>query len=150
DLVTRTQELQLARTKANWQKQIYETTVELIDRLKAGDTPEQLHDRFQDRPLGPNREKLISAYAEFRLARATLKRNEALRSSTQAISQKQYEQALAGYEAAVATYQALMDSMGFEAKITHDMAQQDLRAAETAVRVAKENLRVMGLNADGS
>ncbi|MBX6315193.1 MAG: efflux RND transporter periplasmic adaptor subunit [Isosphaeraceae bacterium] len=149
DLVTRSQELEIAQTKAAWQEAIYKTTVELIERIKAGDTPEEIHQRFEGRAIGENRERLITAYAQFRLAEKTLERNRELRRS-RAIPEKTYQQSLAAFEAAQATYQALMDRLEFEAKLQRELAQQEVRQAETAVRVAQERLRVLGVKPDGT
>jgi multidrug efflux pump subunit AcrA (membrane-fusion protein) len=144
DLVTRTQAMDVARAKADWQDALYRSTNELIERLKANDTPDEIHRRFEDRPIGETRERLITAYATFRLAEVTLERNQELQAKN-AISLSQYQQARAEYESASAVYEGLMDRMGFEAALAHTQARQARRQAETAVRVAIESLRVLGL-----
>ena len=44
-------------------------TLELIERLEAGRLARGDPRRFEDRPVGANRERLMTAYAEYRLAR---------------------------------------------------------------------------------
>jgi membrane fusion protein, heavy metal efflux system len=149
DLVTRVQELEIAGTRADWQGAIYKTTTELIERLKAGDSPDKIHERFEGRPLGENRERLMTAYAQYRLTKAARERNEQLLGS-RAVSMAKYQESVAEFEAAQATYQALMDRMGFEAKLAHSLAQQELHQAETSVQVARERLRVLGVKPDGT
>src|SRR5262249_10004359 len=127
DLMTRRQELELARIQADWRRSIYESTIKLVVSIKAGDTPDQIHEQFHDQILGSNREKLVGALAQFRLAKSAMERNKALVTGTQSVPYKQYQQSVAEYEAARATYQALMDSSGYEAKLASDVATQELR-----------------------
>ena len=44
DLYTRLQTLEIAQAQADWQEMIYANTLELLERLKKGETPEQIHD----------------------------------------------------------------------------------------------------------
>ncbi len=48
ELLTKTQELEIAETRATWQAGITEATLDLIDRLKAGDTPEEIQSGFEE------------------------------------------------------------------------------------------------------
>ena len=43
ELYTRLQTLDVARAQADWQETIYRNTLELIERLEKGETPEQIH-----------------------------------------------------------------------------------------------------------
>ncbi len=149
ELVTRLQELEIASSRARWQSDICRATLELIDRLKSGGTPEQIEQEFEDRPVGADRERLMTAYANFRLADAKFDRSRTLRSDN-AVSVEDYQQSRAEYEAALATYQALMDRVGFEALLENSRTQQVRRQAETAVKVARERLRVLGVRPDGT
>ena len=78
ELYTRLQTLEIAQAQADWQETIYRNTLDLLERLQQGETPEQIHDAFEDRPVGENREKLMTAYAQYRLAVATIERNREL------------------------------------------------------------------------
>ena len=51
---------------------------------------------------------------------------------------------------AQATYQSLMDQMGYEARLANTRAQQAMKQAETAVRAAQERLRILGVKPDGT
>jgi cobalt-zinc-cadmium efflux system membrane fusion protein len=149
ELFTRLQTLDVARTQASWQEAIFGNTIELLGRLQKGESPEQIHNAFSDRALGENREKLMTAYAQYRLAKATIDRNRDL-FAQKLITPKQFEQVKADYEVAQATYQSLMDEMGYEARLANTRAQQAWRQAETAVRAAKERLRILGVKPDGT
>ena len=78
ELYTRQQALDVAKAQADWQQMIYRNTLELIERLEKGETPEQIQTAFADRAVGENRERLMTAYAQYRLAIATIERNREL------------------------------------------------------------------------
>ena len=149
DLVSRLQELEIARARSDWQTEIYQATLALIERLKSGDSPTQIQEEFENRAVGENRERLMTAYAKFRLADAVRERNEHLREGN-AVSLENYQQTLAEYEAAMASYKSLMDRVGFEARLEYSRLQQERKQAETSVRVARERLRVLGVPPDGT
>ena len=65
----------------------------------------------------------MTAYAQYRLAVATIERNRDLYAQ-KLITPKQFEKVNADYEVAQATYQSLMDQMGFEARLANTRAQQ--------------------------
>lgn len=149
ELYTRLQILDVAQAQATWQEKIHATTIELIGRLQKGETPDQIHNAFTERAVGENREKLMTAYAQYRLAIATIDRNRDL-ISQKLITAKQFEKVKADYEVAQATYQSLMDQMGYENQLAYTRAEQSLKQAQTAVRAARERLRILGVNPDGT
>lgn len=149
ELYTRLQGLEVARSQADWQGTIYRNTLDLIDLLREAKTPEKIHEALEDRPVGQDRERLMTAYAQFRLATATIERNRDLYAQ-QLITTKQFQQVNADYEVAAATYHSLMDQIGYEVRLAHTRAQQALKQAETAVRTAQEHLRILGVKPDGT
>lgn len=149
ELYIRLQSMELARTQADWQETIYHNTLDLIDRLKRGETPQQIHGAFTSKALGENREKMMTAYAQFRLAEVTLQRNRELYAQ-KLITPKHFQQVNADFEVAQATYQSLMDQMGFDARLANIRAQQARRQAETSARAAQERLRILGVKPDGT
>ena len=149
ELYTRLQTLEVAKDQAAWQETIYRNTLELIKALQKGESPEEIHRRFADRAVGENREKLMTAYAQYRLAIATIERNRELFAQN-LITPKQFQQVNADYEVAQATYQSLMDQMGYEARLANTRARQARQQAEAAVRAAQERLRILGVKPDGT
>lgn len=149
DLYTRLQELEIAKAQAEWEEMVYRNTQELIELLRKGESPEEIQRRFVDRAVGEDRERLMTAYAQYRLAIATVERNREL-NAQKLITPKQFQEVTAGYEVAQATYQSLMDQTGFEAKLANTRARQAKRQAETAVRTAEERLRILGVKPDGT
>jgi len=147
DLLMNLQALDIALAQANWQETVLNNTNELIERLKAEDSPEEIHDRFADKPVGANRERLMTAYTAQRLAKANLNRKSELYQQ-EIIRGQQIEESKARFDADLATYQTLMDQMGYETELANIRAQQALRQAETAVLVAREKLQVLGVDPD--
>ena len=144
ELYTRLQTQEVARDQAAWQETIYQNTLELIKALQKGESPEEIHRRFADRAVGENRVKLITAYAQYRLAIATIERNRELFAQN-LITPKQFQQVNADFEVAQATYQSLMDQMGYEARLANTRARQARHQAEAEVRVAQEQLRILSV-----
>jgi membrane fusion protein, heavy metal efflux system len=149
ELYTRLQTLEIARSQADWQSTIYRNTVDLLDRLRRSETPDEIHDAFKDRAVGENREKLMTAYAQFRLASAKIDRNRELHEQ-KLITPKRFEEVVADYQVARATYHGLMDQMGYEVRLANTRALQALKQAETSVRAAREHLRILGVKSDGT
>ena len=144
ELRTQSQLLEVARTEAEWQREIYANTLELIDGLKRGDAPEAIQKQLGDRPVGAGRDLLMTAYAQYRLTTAALERvNDLYKNGVVAVGRRQ--QAETAHDAAAGSYQALLDSTGYEAKLANLRAQQALRQAETAVDVAREQLKILGV-----
>lgn len=149
ELYTREQTLEVAKAEADWEEMVYRNTQELLEHLRKGENPEAIQRRFVDRTVGENRERLLTAYAQYRLAQATIERNRELHSQ-KLITPKQFQEVTAAFEVAQATYESLMDEMGYEAKLANTRAQQAKHQAETAVRTAQERLRIFGVKADGT
>lgn len=149
ELYTRQQTLEVAKAEADWEEMVYRNTQELLEHLRKGENPETIQRRLVDRAVGENRERLLTAYAQYRLAQATIERNRELHSQ-KLITSKQFQEVTAAYEVAQATYESLMDEMGYEAKLANTRARQAKHQAETAVRTAQERLRIFGVKADGT
>ncbi|MFO0959286.1 MAG: efflux RND transporter periplasmic adaptor subunit [Isosphaeraceae bacterium] len=149
DLYTRLQALDVARTQFDWQDQIYSSTTDLLERIQKGESPETIHNALTKRAVGENRERLITAYAQYRLAAATMSRNKDLYAQ-ELITEKQFLQVTAEYEVARSAYQGLMDQTGFENRLAYTRAGQALKQAESMVRSTRERLRILGVNPDGT
>jgi membrane fusion protein, heavy metal efflux system len=143
-LYTQQQTLEIARSQAEWQETIHRNTLELIESLRRGESPDEIHQRFEHRVVGDNREKLITAYTQNRLAAATFERRRQLHRE-KIISIQQFQESRAEYEMRLAAYQTLMDQTEYQARLELTRARQALRQAETAVRAAREHLRILGI-----
>lgn len=144
ELRTQRQLLGVAEAQARRQEEVYANTLELIAGLKRGDEPDQIHKDLEGRPVGAGRERIMTAYAQFRVASAAMQRHTSLIKS-KAIAMSQFQQVRATYEAAASTYQALLDSTEYDARLAHLQAQQARAQAETAVDVARDRLKILGV-----
>lgn len=144
ELRSQLQLLEVAQAQATWQAEVHANTRELIAGLKRGDEPDTIQKKLEGRPVGAGRDRLMSAYAQYRLASAALERNKSLVEG-HAVSMSQFQQARAAYEAASGSYQALLDSTEYEARLADLRAQQAERQAETAVGVSRERLKILGV-----
>ncbi|OJW06896.1 MAG: hypothetical protein BGO49_16710 [Planctomycetales bacterium 71-10] len=147
DLLMNLQSLDVALAQARWQETILKNTLELIERLKAEDSPEDINAKFAEKPVGTNRERLMTAYTAHRLAKANLARQSDLYDQ-EIIRGRLMEESKARFDADLAAYQTLMDQMGYETNLANVRAQQALRQAETSVLVAREKLQVLGVDPD--
>jgi multidrug efflux pump subunit AcrA (membrane-fusion protein) len=146
DLYTQLQAMEVARARAEWQETVYNNALELAKSLQRGDSPEEIHRRFEHRAVGEDREKLMTAYTHYRLAEASYARKRDLYDQ-KIITELPLHEARAQYEVDLASYQTLMDQMEYRTKLALTQARQALRQCETAVRVAREQLRILGIRA---
>lgn len=149
ELYTKLQTLEVAQSQADWQAMTYKNTLDLVERLRKHETPDTIHAAFEGKPVGENREKLLTAYAQFLLASAKINRNRDLFKQN-LITTKYFEEVNADYEVARSTYESLMDEMGYSVRLSNIRAQQALRQAQASVRAAQEHLRILGVKPDGT
>lgn len=139
--------LEIARAKLNWQETIYHNALDMIQRLRERPDPDELQREFANRPVGRTREQLLTAYANLHLSEIASERYEKL-SGKEAVPVALAQQKEARYQVDKATFQGLMDRMAFEVTLDYTQARQALREARTAVKVARETLRVFGVPID--
>jgi RND family efflux transporter MFP subunit len=141
DALTR---LEIARATLNWQETIYRNGLDMIESLRSDPDPDQIQVKFAERPVGKTREQLLTAYAQFHLSKIASQRYDKL-SKQDAVPLARAQQQRAAYQVDRATFQGLMDRMAFEITLEYTQARQELRESRTAVKVARETLRVYGV-----
>ena len=139
--------LEIARAKLNWQESIYQNSLAMIDALRSKLSPEEIQQKFANKPVGQTREELLRAYAQFYLSRVTSERYQNLREKD-AVSVALSQQKTAEYQVDQAVYQGMMDRMAFDVTLAYTQAKQAQREAQTSVKVARESLRVQGVPVD--
>lgn len=146
-LINALMRLEVAQAKLNWQVTVYHNALDLIDALRENPDPDEVQKKFGKRPIGKIREQLLTAFAQYHLARITSQRYEDL-SKKDAVPLAVAQQKQAAYQVEKATFQGMMDRMAFEVTLDYTLARQELREARTAVKVARETLRVYGVPID--
>ncbi len=139
--------LEVAQANLNWQETVYQNSLDLIEALRKDPDPDQVQKQFGKRPIGRVREQLLTAYAQYHLSRIAAQRYEKL-SAKDAVPLDLAQQKQAAYQVDQATFQGLMDRVAFEVTLEYIRARQALREARTAVKVARETLRVYGVPID--
>jgi multidrug efflux pump subunit AcrA (membrane-fusion protein) len=139
--------LEIAHAKLNWQETAYHNALDLIEALRQNPDPEQIQKKFGNRPIGKIREQLVTAYAQYHLSAIASQRYQEL-SQKDAVPVALAQQKQAAYQVDKATFQGLMDRMAFEVTLDYTRARQEFREARTAVKVARETLRVYGVPID--
>ncbi len=143
DLVRTRLQGEFARVNNEWRQQINTNTQALIKALEAGTPITQVDEMFGDKPMGENRQQLLSAYARLHKSKADYNRLSAL-ASQNVVAGKQLITAKASLEADQATFLALQEQLKFTAWQEALVAQQELQQAEQAVAVAKSRLFILG------
>lgn len=146
NLIDSLQQLEIARARLNWQRTIYENAIDMIDALEQGIAPEEVQQRFADRPVGATRQELLKAYTQYHLSGYEEELYENLRDK-EAVAPARYKVEKAEYEVDRAVFRGLMDRMAFQVTLDYTMARQRLREARTSVKVELEALRVLNASA---
>ncbi|HEY7326092.1 MAG TPA: efflux RND transporter periplasmic adaptor subunit [Gemmataceae bacterium] len=139
--------LEVAQAKLNWQETVYHNALDLIEALRENPDPDEVQKKFGTRPIGKIREQLLTAYSQYHLAHITSQRYQDL-SKKDAVPLALAQEKQGAYQVEKATFQGMMDRMSFEVTLDYTLARQELREARTAVKVARETLRVYGVPID--
>ncbi len=139
-------DLQAARKNCDWYETIHENTCDLLAALEDGQSISMIEEEFRNRPIGAYREQLVSALARLEHTTADHRRVQALGTSG-VIPEKQRILTKAEYESATATYQALHEQIRFSSQRQVLLAQQALKAAETAHAISRSQLLILGYRA---
>lgn len=134
-----------AQANHQWAETIHKNTQALIAALREMPAVLTLENRFQDQPMGDNRQMLISAYAKFHSAEADYLRLKTLREQNVGV-EKDFIHARSDYEAASASYQALLEQLKFVTQRQLRESEQKLQEAVTAERMSRASLLILGFS----
>lgn len=134
-----------ARAKDAWTQQVAANTKELIETLRHDTSMEAIEERFQNRPMGEYREKLLSAYVSLYKSRMDYERLAPL-SRDGVAPAKQLMAAEADRNADRAKLTAWMEQIDQEAQQSALVSQQTLKEADTRVSVDETNLKILGFD----
>jgi len=127
-------------------QEVYDNTLHLLEALDSAPSLETLR-KMNGGAMGENRSVLVSAYAEFVLAKAAYSRERPL-FEKKIVSERDYQAAEAEYKKADAVYAATRDSVGF--KVQKDLleAKQSRQVSQIELTGAKRRLYVLGLTCE--
>ncbi len=147
ELVRARLQAEIARVNSQWKRQISDNTRALIEALEKGTPITQIDRMFADKPMGENRQALLSAYARLHKSKADYERLSSL-ASQNVVAGKQLITAKAALEADEATFLALREQLKFTVWQEALMAEQERQQAEQAVAVAQSKLFILGYHQD--
>ena len=140
-------EAEIAETDFEWQETIHDNTRELLKLLAENATIDEITNTFKSKPIGENRQRTLTAYAELNFAQAAYKREKTLREK-QISSESDYLDAQKGYTVAKAEFEAITEELEFrnrlalmEKKRAVDAAGRDVKEAEQSVQSAEGGVK---------
>jgi len=137
----------IAKVNSDWAETINKNTQALIAALKKQTSLPDLERMFRDKPIGENRSKLLTAYANLYKSRVDYERLKPLGRKGIA-SGKQVLAAKASYEADQATFHAWLEQLKFTARQMALMRQQQLDKALSSEAIARSKLYILGYTSD--
>jgi multidrug efflux pump subunit AcrA (membrane-fusion protein) len=147
NLRARQRELATARTEADWRRTVDSNVALLIEALRKGVSAQDLERRFADKPLGTDRAKLMSAYADFEIASHEEQKQTDL-NKRKIVGEHPVFIAKHNREGAQAKFEAELEQIKYDAKQQRRVAEQRLHDAEAGVIDAAERLRILGVAED--
>ena len=138
---------EFARINYEFMREINENTQALIKVLTDRPPLEKIEETFGDQRLGENREKLMTAYTSLYKARSDYERltplvEKGIAAGKQAIAAK------AQFEAAEATFLAVLEQLKFTASQQALLAEQKLQKAVQTVAASRSRLFILGYKQD--
>ncbi len=124
-------------------EEIYHNTMKLLEMLKSSPALDALRQADLG-PMGNNRSQLISAYAEYSLAKAAYEREKQLLEK-KITSEEDFLKAETAFRKADAQYQSVRDSVAFSVQQELREAQRAQQVREIELKGAERNLYVLGL-----
>jgi cobalt-zinc-cadmium efflux system membrane fusion protein len=135
--------LEFAEARNRWVQDVGRNTQEMIARMRASASVDEIEQALKDRPMGEYREKLMSAYVSFLKAQAHMQRLSPL-SESGAVPTRQILEAESELNATRATLQSLLEQIAQDTVQEAKLAAQSVRELQTGVAVSETNLRILG------
>lgn len=146
NLAARQRELTVARSEAEWRSMVATNVESLIVELRKGTQANQLAPQFADKILGEQRASLLSAFADYEMARhEEQKQSDLFR--RQIIGEHPASIATHAREASQSKFEAILEQVRFDAAKNKRLADQKLSDADAGVIEAIQRLRILGIEA---
>jgi cobalt-zinc-cadmium efflux system membrane fusion protein len=135
--------LEQAKVKDRWNQEVAKNTQELVVALRAGESTEAIEAKFRNRPIGENREKLLSAHAALTKSSADLERIDSL-AQTGVVEGKRMLAAKATRDVDWATFQAWLEQTDQQTRYNALLSSQLVQEAQARLAVAEASLKILG------
>ncbi len=135
--------LEFALVKDRWTQDVSKNTQSMIGLMRKQASIDDIEQALKDRPLGDNRQTLMTAYVAHLKAKAHLERLSPL-SSTGAVPARQILEAESELNAARATLQSLCEQIAQDTVQASRLSGYAIKELQTSIAVAEANLKILG------
>jgi len=144
-----TQRYAQARKRYEYERGFFSNTTLLIRGLQKGENIESLHQELLGLAIGTDRQNLLKAYSEWRLANQNYQREKTL--LTQKVtSQAEYQQAEQIFLETRSAYQAVIEEAERSRRLQLLEREQEMRSLAPAADMARQKLQSLGLDTKGT
>ncbi len=138
-----------ARKRYDDERGFFNNTSRLIRGLQKGENIESLHQELLGLAIGTDRQNLLKAYSEWRLANQNYQREKTLLAQ-KVTSQAEYQQAEQTFLETRSVYQAVIEEAERSRRLQLLEREQDMRSLAPAADMARQKLQSLGLNTKGT
>lgn len=135
-------ELRLAMHADDWAEQVAGNTRDLLDFLQKRPKPAEIEKRFENKPLGDQRQHLLASYARFVLAEETWRNTQPLIASG-SLGAQVTRQRETNLEVAKAEFQAAREQTRFDQMQQREKARAEKEHAQRMLEVSRQRLKTM-------
>ncbi len=147
NLRAKQRELQTAQTETDWRQTVAANVNQLVIALKKATPSKEIESKFAEKPLGANRQTLLTAYAEYDMATHEEEKQIEF-NKLKIVGEHPMLQAIHSREAAQSKFEAALEQVKFDAAQQRRISDQQVHAAEAAVIDAAARLRILGVVVD--
>lgn len=138
-------QLGFAQRQDAWTQSVATNTQALIQLLRANTAVEEIETQMRNRPLGEDRDRLMTAYIAHATARKNLDRLTPLQNQG-IVAARQIFEAEADWTTARATLQSLLEQIEQDARQAAVMSAQAVQELQTRVAVDETALEILGFD----
>ncbi len=135
-------QVKLAQTRYTWEQTVYRNVKDLIEAIEENKPVEALESEFAKRTLGEQREALMHAYVELRLAEQIVEQSRQLEAQG-ALSGRVFQERLGRRQRAAAAFRAALDQVLFDTRQKMAMAEAELLLAKRRQEARQEKLKLL-------
>ncbi len=147
NLRARQRELATARVEGDWKREVAANVEAMIPLLRKDTPAKQIDELFRGKPLGAFRGDLLGSYAEYQIAEHEEEKTSDLNRQG-LMGEHPVEVSKHMREAKQARFEASLEQVRYDAAYQARVADQQVRAAESAVIDAAQRLRILGVDED--
>ena len=135
-------QVKLAQTRYTWEQTVYRNVEDLIEAIEENKPIESLEAEFAKRTLGEQREAIMHAYVELRLAEQIVEQSRQLEAQG-ALSGRIFQERLGRRQRAAAAFRSALDQVLFDTRQKVAVAEAELQLAKRRLEARQEKLKLL-------